>query len=192
MIVGAILTQRAAWRNAKASIDALRAANLLSVRGIDAGSPEQIAKLIRPSVFHNAKAAKLKAFAGHLSESWDGDLSRFLAQPADRLRRELLDIHGVGPETADAILLYAAGGETFIADGYAFRLFERLGWWEGPRRYEALRQGVLSEVAAGADTYGEFHALIVRHGKEHCLPQPECSDCPIRSDCRWPTLERRG
>jgi endonuclease-3 related protein len=190
IIVGAILTQRASWRNAEIAIDALRREGLLSVRGISGAPEARIAELIRPSIFHNAKAAKLKAFVRAVCAESAGDLEAFLAEPGDRLRRRLLEIHGVGPETADAVLLYAVGRPVFIADAYAFRLFERLGWWDGPRRYEELRRNVMSALPSDAAGYGELHALIVRHGKERCRPRPRCAECTLRGACRFAMEER--
>jgi endonuclease-3 related protein len=190
MVVGAILTQRASWKNAAAAIEAVRREGLLSVRGIAGSSETRLASIIHSSVFHNAKAAKLKAFARAVCDEAHGDLGRFLSGSSEVLRDRLLRIHGVGPETADAVLLYAAGAPTFIADAYAFRLFERLGLWDEPRRYERLRARVMASLPGDAGLCGELHALIVCHGKARCRARPRCGGCPLVQDC--PSAEVDG
>ena len=136
VIAGAILVQRAAWTNAKRALDALRESGLLSVAALDAATQGTIAGAVRPAVFYNAKAVKLKAFARHVAETHAGDLGRLLSVSTDALRKELLSIHGIGPETADVILLYAAGRPSFVIDAYTRRLLARLGWPEGAMSYE--------------------------------------------------------
>ena len=190
MAVGAILTQRVAWRNAETSIRRLRQSKLLSAKCIDRAPVEAIAEAVRPALFYNAKAAKLKALAHVVVADWRGSFSALLAQPTDALRHALLGIHGIGSETADVILLYAAKRPTFVADRYALRLFERLGWTSGGTRYETVRATVMAAWPADADDYGELHALIVRHGKERCGARPVCSGCPARRMCLYP--KRKG
>jgi endonuclease-3 related protein len=142
MAVGAILTQRVAWRNAEAAIQRLRRSKLLSAKSLDRAPVEAIAEAVRPALFYNAKAAKLKALAHVVAADWGGDLFGLLAQPTDALRHALLEIHGIGSETADVILLYAAKRPAFVADRYALRLFERLGWMLAQTRTERQTDGV--------------------------------------------------
>ena len=190
MAVGAVLTQRVAWRNAQAAIQRLRQSRLLSAERLDRAPVEAIAEAVRPALFYNAKAAKLKALAHVVAAGWGGDLFGLLAQPTETLRHALLGIHGIGSETADVILLYAAKRPTFVADRYALRLFERFGWASASARYETVRAAVMAVWPADADDYGELHALIVRHGKERCGPRPVCSGCPVRGMCLYP--KRKG
>lgn len=187
--VGAILTQRVAWRNAAAALSGLRRADLLSPAALDVAPAEAIAEAIRPALFYNAKATKLKALARALLERWGGDPTAMRDEPPDAVRAALLAVHGIGSETADAILLYVARRPTFVADRYALRLFERLGWVSPGATYEPVRAAVMAAWPADADAYGELHALIVCHGKERCGPRPTCSGCPVESAAlRW---ERR-
>ncbi len=190
--VGAILTQRVAWRNAAAALSGLRRANLLSPAALSLAPIESIAEAIRPALFYNAKATKLKALACAVLETWGGDPTAMRGEPPDAVRTALLGIHGVGSETADAILLYVAKRPTFVADRYALRLFERMRWVVPGVGYEAARAAVMAAWPADADAYGELHALIVCHGKERCGPSPTCSGCPLLSICTHPKRRRSG
>ena len=183
MIAGAILTQRTAWRNAEQAIEQLRVDGLLSVAAIHDATIERLIEAIRPAGFYHGKARKLKAFAAHAAEHYGGDLGRLFAVQGDVLRRELLGLHGIGEETADAILVYAAEVPTFVIDAYARRLLARLGWIEGGEPYEQLRRMFLDRLPHDARRLGEYHALIVRHGKAHCRAAPICTDCPLQTIC---------
>ena len=183
MIVGAILTQRTGWRNAEQALQGLRECGLLSVEAIGEAPVERVAESIRAAGFHNAKAKKLKALTAYLIERHKGDLSRVFSLPTNGLREELLGLFGIGEETADAILVYAAGKPSFVIDAYARRLLARLGWIDGGERYRDLRGLFLSALPSDVGLLGEFHALIVRHGKEHCRSSPICTGCPIRAIC---------
>ena len=184
VIVGAILVQRAAWSNAQRALEILNSRRLLSLAALASEPQERIAEAIRPAIFYNAKAKKLKAFATFVVERYQGDLDLLLALPMERMRRELLSIHGVGPETADVILLYAAGRPSFVVDAYTQRLVSRLGWPEGGLGYERLRASFMSSLPFDVSLFGEFHALVVQHAKSHCRPTPLCADCPLLSICR--------
>lgn len=183
VIVGAILTQRTAWRNVEHAIRGLRASGLLAAAALDGASMERVAEAIRPAGFYNAKAGKLKAFAAHLMREHGGDLERLLARADDALREELLGLHGIGEETADAILVYAAERPSFVIDAYTRRLLTRLGWIAGHESYGELRKLFLDALPGDVEVLGEFHALIVRHGKAHCRADPACGGCPVRSIC---------
>ena len=183
VILGAILTQRTTWRNVERAIQGLRECGLLSVEAIGGAPVERVAESIRAAGFYNVKAKKLKTFATCLIERHEGDLSRLLSLPTDGLREELLSLFGIGEETADAILVYAAERPSFVIDAYARRLLARLGWIDGGERYRDLRNLFLSALPGDVALLGEFHALIVRHGKAHCRSSPICQGCPIRSAC---------
>jgi endonuclease-3 related protein len=183
VVVGAILTQRTAWRNVERAIEGLRECGLLSVEAIGGAPVERVADSIRAAGFYNVKAKKLKAFAACLIERYGGDLSRLFSLRTDELRTELLRLFGIGEETADAILVYAAERTGFVIDAYARRLLARLGWIDGGERYQDLRDLFLSALPSDVGLLGEFHALIVRHGKTHCRSSPLCEGCPIRLAC---------
>jgi endonuclease III related protein len=183
IIAGAILTQSAAWANVEKALANLRAAGVLSPAGIAEIADGELAELIRPSGYFNAKARKLKAFVGLLEERAAGDLERLLSLPAAELRALLLATHGIGQETADSILLYAAGRPVFVIDAYARRMFSRLGLEPEMDTYEGWR-GLFSEsLPADAGMFNEYHALIVRHGKQVCRKRPLCPKCPLVAIC---------
>jgi endonuclease-3 related protein len=183
MIAGAILTQRTGWRNAEQALQNLTESGFLSAEAIDAAPVERVGEAIRAAGFHNAKARTLKAFAGFLIERHDGDFDKLFALSTDDLRGALLDLFGIGEETADAILVYAAKRPTFVIDAYARRLLRRLGWIDGGEPYRDLRDLFLSALPSDVDLLGEFHALIVRHGKAHCRSDPVCDGCSVARLC---------
>ena len=183
VIVGAILTQRTTWRNVEHAMMALNESDLLSVDALVVTPQEQVSETIRPAGFYNAKARKLKAFASFLAERYGGNLEALFTVPTADLRSELLGIHGIGEETADAILVYAAGRPSFVIDAYTRRLLKRLAWIDGNESYDELRSLFLRALPCDVGLLGEFHALIVRHGKAHCRARPDCGGCPIRRIC---------
>jgi len=189
VVVGAVLTQAAAWTNVEKAIDNLKAAGVLSPRGILETPLDDLARLVHPAGYYRAKARKLKAFVEMLFERHGGDLDRLFALPAPELRRELLATHGIGPETADAVILYAAGWPCFVIDAYTRRVFGRLGL--APARDEYASWQALFEGALPPDValYNEYHALIDRHAKTFCRKEPLCGQCVLRQVC--PT-GRRG
>jgi endonuclease-3 related protein len=183
VIVGAILTQSAAWANVEKAIANLKAAGSLSPDGLARVSEGELARLIHPAGYFNAKARKLKAFEALLSERFDGEVERLLAAPVEELRPLLLATHGIGPETADSILLYAAGRPVFVIDAYTRRLFSRLGMAPGRDSYDSWWALFMDNLEADAATFNEYHALVVRHGKEVCRRQPRCDVCPLLEGC---------
>lgn len=184
VIVGAILTQNTNWNNAARAIDALRAADKLSAAAIRATRADQLAALIRPSGYFNAKARKLRAMAEFIGETAD-DLDARFSGDTGTLRRALLGVHGVGPETADSILLYAAGRPVFVVDAYTTRVISRLGLTGENPGYDSLQRFFTANLAPDAALFNEFHALIVGLGKEVCRPTPRCPECCLNSRCRW-------
>ncbi len=182
IMVGAVLTQNTAWTNVEKAIANLRANRALSARVIISTPSRTLAKWLRPSGYFNIKAQRLKAFC-----TWYLDKGR-RARHMDTatLRRELLDVHGIGPETADDILLYAYQRPVFVIDAYTRRLFRRLGLIQGDEGYETLRALFETRLARRADriaVFNEYHALIVRHAKEICRTKPRCEACCLRRRC---------
>lgn len=148
VVAGAYLTQNTAWTNVEQAMENLRRAGALSVEGIRCARLEELETLVRPAGYFRQKAARLKMFVGHLDAKYGGSLERMLAQPTERLRQELLGLTGIGPETADSILLYAASHEVFVVDTYTRRVFERHGLVNGETSYDEIRlavQGALAE-----------------------------------------------
>jgi endonuclease-3 related protein len=182
-IIGAILTQNTAWRNVDRALDNLRAAQALSPRRLRELPLEALAQLLRPSGYFNAKATKLKAFADHLGERHNDDLDAFLAQDAVPLRRELLSIYGIGEETADDILLYAAGLPSFVVDAYTRRILRRLGVAPQRDRYGDFQSLFHQNLYPDAKLFNEYHALLDRHAKETCQKSPLCDGCCLLGLC---------
>jgi len=177
--VGAILTQNTAWTNVEKAIANLKAARLLSVRAIDKCERSKLAQAIRPSGYYNQKAIKLKAFCAHIIARHGGSLGRLLAQQIGPLRRELLSLPGVGPETADSMILYAAEKPIFVVDAYTRRIVSRMGLASPDVSYEDLQELFHRYLKRDVAFYNEFHAQIVYVGKDFCRKQnPRCTECP--------------
>ena len=195
VILGAYLTQNTSWKAVERSLDNLRAAGALTIEGLRRITTEELSGLIRPSGFYTRKAPALKAFVAMLDAEFAGSLDRLGAVPTDLLRRRLLELPGVGPETTDAILLYALGHAVPMADEYLRRIVERHHLLDPPPRkdrrgYDALvrltREAFSGELAEGhAQFFNEFHALTVTVGKAHCGKSARCSDCPLAADLRF-------
>jgi endonuclease-3 related protein len=192
MILGAYLTQNTAWKAVERSLANLRAAGALTLDGLRSIPLEELQRLIQPSGFPSRKAPALKAFVALLDEEFSGSLDQLAASPTDALRRRLLSLPGVGPETADAILLYALGHPIPVADEYLRRIAERhrlLKPSPGRNRqgYDSLadltRQAFASDAAKNqARLFNEFHALTVAVGKAHCRRSALCAGCPLAGD----------
>ena len=182
-MVGAVLTQRTAWANAARAIDSLRQAGLLAPQRMRAEPVESLAAHIRASGFFRTKARKLHALCAYLG-SYGDDVARLREADATRLRAELLTVHGIGPETADAIMLYAVGVPTFVVDAYAQRIFKRLGEPSAEGSYGRFQAWLMDGLPGNTDLLGEYHALLVRHGREVCVArQPRCDACTLRPWC---------
>lgn len=179
VILGAILTQNTAWKNVVAAIGNLRANGLLSFDKICAVPASYLAQLIRPSGFYNQKTKKVKAFCDHVAERWNGDLDGFLVQDTEPLRAELLEIRGIGPETADSIVLYAAFKPSFVVDAYTYRIFFRHGWVDESISYDELRDHFMGALEPDVAFFQEFHALLVKTGHLYCRTKPQCETCPL-------------
>ena len=185
MIAGAILTQAASWRNVELALDNLRSAGIADWPAVYALPADELAELVRPSGYYNAKARKLKAFAAHVCDGYDGDLDGMFAGDTKTVRRELLGIHGIGPETADDILVYAAGKPSFVIDAYTIRILKRVGLEpDGRDNYDGWQRLFHAGIPAEVQVYNEFHALLDRHHKEVCAKNnPQCHACCLQEIC---------
>lgn len=181
VIVGAILTQSTAWGNVERAIANLRAARVLTPTAIARLRLSRLAELVRPSGYFRQKAKKLKAFVRFLDSEYRGSLGRMFATPTEKLREQLLAVHGIGPETADSILLYAGNHPVFVVDAYTHRIFGRHGITDGKADYESVRAQVEASLPRDVGLFNEFHALIVNTGKNWCRKSsPRCDGCPLR------------
>jgi endonuclease III related protein len=180
IIVGAILTQNTSWTNVERAIANLRAAGVLSPAAIDQVPVGRLQSLIRSSGYFRQKARKLKAFCRFLRSQYGGSLRRMFDTPTIMLRERLLGVFGIGPETADSILLYAGGHPVFVVDAYAKRLLARHGWIGQNAKYEEVRWMFERHSPGNTRWFNEFHALIVNAGKKFCRAQePLCEQCPL-------------
>jgi endonuclease-3 related protein len=181
VIVGAILTQSTAWGNVERAIGNLRSARLLTPSAMLRARTQRLAGLVRPSGYFRQKAKKLKAFVRFLHNAYGGSLKGMFQTPTSQLREELLSVHGIGPETADSILLYAGNHPVFVVDAYTHRIFGRHAITNGKPDYETVRDLFESSLPRRQELFNEFHALIVNTGKNWCRKSaPRCEECPLR------------
>jgi len=182
VIVGAILTQNTSWGNVERAIANLRSAQMLTPSAIAAARMARLAALVRPSGYFRQKAKKLKAFVRFLQREYGGSLKRMFETPTEILREKLLSVHGIGPETADSILLYAGKHAVFVVDAYTHRIFGRHGITNGEPEYENVRALVEAALPRDSQLFNEFHALVVNTGKNWCRKkEPRCAECPLGS-----------
>jgi len=182
VIVGAILTQNTSWSNVERAIAALRREKLLTATAIEKVSTARLAALIRSSGYFRQKARKLKGFVRFLQREHQGSLNKLFATPTGKLREQLLAVHGIGPETADSILLYAGRHKVFVVDAYTRRILERHALVHPKASYEEIRALFEQSLPAEPSLYNEYHALIVQTGKHFChTRQPDCEHCALRS-----------
>jgi len=180
VVVGAVLTQNTNWKNVERAIAGLRRENLLDPRALEAVDADRLAEAIRPSGYYRVKARRLKNLMHLLAERFGGDLDALLALPTGALRETVLSVSGIGPETADSILLYAAGRPVFVVDAYTARILYRHGMVEGDVTYDDLQSLFHGALAEDADLFGEYHALLVAVGKRWCNKRaPQCGGCPL-------------
>ncbi len=181
VIVGAILTQNTAWSNVEKAIRRLRAARALNPETLHRARLEQVAEWIRPAGYFNVKARRLRAFTDLLYGRFAGKLNRLFALDTAALRAALLSVNGIGPETADSILLYAAQRPRFVIDAYTRRVLVRHGWIGPEAGYDEMAALFMRTVPEDTALYNEYHALLVRLGKYYCKPVPQCAACPLRA-----------
>lgn len=184
--IGAILTQNTAWTNVERALSNLKRAGVLtknmrrSLEMLHATPQARLAQWVRPSGYFRQKARRLKHFLRHAMERHGGDLERWYRRPLGALRRELLSLDGIGPETADSILLYAAGKRVLVVDAYTRRVLARHGFPVLGLSYDELRFFLEARLPRSARLYNEFHALLVNVGKTWCRPRaPRCGACPL-------------
>lgn len=189
VVVGAILTQNTSWKNVEKALANLNKVNFFTnSRSIFSFSLSQIKDLIKPAGFYNQKALYLKNFIDYVEDKYNGDLEKFLDNPSiENLRKELLGLKGIGPETADSIILYAAQKPTFVVDAYTIRIFNRLCLCSSSNRYSEVKNYIEKDLAssnAKQKLFSEFHALLVKVGKEFCRKnKPLCRNCPLYKVC---------
>jgi len=189
VMVGAVLTQNTAWSNVEKAMAKLKRERLLTPSRMFNAAPEKLASLIRPSGYFNVKVKRLRHLLSFIHIRYSGSLKRmFSAEPA-LLRQQLLEINGIGPETADAILLYAGEKAFFVVDAYTKRIFSRQGLIVSNADYHAVQDFFMNNLPRDTRFYNEYHALIVRVGKEHCKKtKPLCSGCPLSCE-QFPVSE---
>lgn len=184
VVVGAYLTQNTSWRAVEKSIANLKSHGVLTLSGLRDIAEEDLRALVQPSGFMLRKAAAIKAFIAFLDREYNGSLDRLAAQETAVVRKQLLTLPGVGPETADAILLYALGHTVMVVDEYLKRVTTRHGLVDGKARYDEIQKLALDafaedDAATRVQHYNEFHAVIVELGKRHCKREPLCDGCPL-------------
>jgi len=181
VMVGAILTQNTAWSNVEKAITNLKQSDMLSAQLIVQTPADKLAEIIRPSGYFNVKTKRLKSFCHWYLQQ--GGFTALSTQASEDLRQGLLSVNGIGPETADDMLLYAFHRPVFVIDTYTRRLFTRIGCADGQAGYDELRIEVEQSLHNNVKDMNEFHALIVRHAKDNCKVKPVCNSCVISNNC---------
>jgi len=180
VIVGAILTQNTAWTNVEKAIHNLKKAKLLTPGKLHDLSQDEIAKYIRPAGYFNIKAKRLKYFLNYLFDNYGGNLKKMFKKRTDAVRRELLSVNGIGPETADSILLYAGNHPVFVVDAYTKRIFSRHQVVKTDADYHNIQELFMKNLPHDVKMFNEYHALIVKAGRDFCRTRkPLCSRCPL-------------
>jgi endonuclease-3 related protein len=180
IMLGAVLVQNTAWRNVELAINNLRDAGLMEPHALYNVPPAELAELIRPAGYYQLKTKRLRNLLRFLIEEHDGSLESMFSTGLSSLREQLLAINGIGRETADAILLYAGGLPTFVVDTYTHRILARHGWLDYDASYDDIKDYFESTLPGDAALYNEYHALLVRIGKDYCKRSaPNCEECPL-------------
>ena len=180
VMVGAILTQNTNWTNVEKAISNLKNKDLLSLDRLLSLSIEDLAGEIRPAGYYNIKAKRLKNLLNFILDQYDGDIEGLLQEETDRLREGLLSVNGVGPETADSIILYAAKRPLFVIDTYTHRILNRHAMAGEEATYYDMQGLFMDNLPEDAPLFNEFHALIVQTGKNYCRKKPRCENCPLK------------
>lgn len=183
IFVGAILTQQTAWVNVEKAISNLKRMNMLDLKIMAKGGKE-LERAIHSSGYYRQKAKRLSKASRYILEHY-GTIQCFLSLETQKLRKELLSIKGIGPETADSIILYAAERPVFVVDAYTFRILERLKLYTGKKDYHTLQALFHISLPPHLDLYQDFHAQFVALGKNHCRKNPICNGCPLRERCGY-------
>ena len=184
--IGAILVQNVSWANTTKAIDRLLSEDLLTLQHLDAAPLETIEKCVLSTRFYKMKAKKLKTFASYFTANWRGDWGLMKTAGLEKVRSDLLAVWGIGPETADDILLYAVELPTFVVDAYTRRIFSRLGIASETVSYERMRRFFMDNLPGEIALYNQYHALIDALGHRVCLSKkPRCRECPLLSLCAF-------
>jgi len=180
VMVGAVLTQNTNWTSVEKAIANLKSRGLLSPRKLHELPTPELAQLIRPAGYFNIKAKRLKNLVRFLCDEFDGDLDALFRLSVDELREMLMSVSGVGRETCDSIILYAAGKPTFVVDTYTHRVLVRHDLIDESAGYDEIKEVFESSLPGNVQLFNEFHALLVRVGKLYCRKKPKCAECPLR------------
>lgn len=186
IIVGAILTQNTAWRNVEKALNELRRTHSLSMKAMRELPEAELADRIRSSGYYNQKARKLKAFISFVDQTYAGSLKRMANEETPVLREALLRVKGIGPETADSILLYAFDHPSFVIDAYTYRVLTRHGWLPEGVSYAEMKAFFEQAIAPDVELYNDYHAQLVAVGHHFCRKTAHCDGCPLE-----PWLPRR-
>lgn len=179
MMVGAILTQNTNWKNVEKAIGNLKRMNLISLKALSSVHISELAQEIRPAGYYNIKAKRLKNLINFIVHHYNGNMSNLLEEETQALRQGLLSVNGIGPETADSILLYTANRPVFVIDTYTHRILNRHGMIEDQSTYQELQELFMDSLPEDSSLFNEFHALIVEAGKDYCRKKPLCEGCPL-------------
>lgn len=185
VMVGAVLTQAVAWRNVQKAIANLEQRGLMSPEKIYHSSTAELEELLRPTRYFKMKTKKLQALIRFLVDEYQGSLERLFKEELIPLRKKLLAVYGLGPETVDSILLYAGGLPVFVVDEYTRRIFWRLGFTPEKISYQKLQEFFTANLPAEVQLYNEFHALIDHLGNRFCHTNPDCLPCPLKEICHY-------
>lgn len=180
---GAILTQNTSWKNVEKAITQLNKNNLINIDKILKINNKKLALIIKSSGYHNQKAIKLKNFCQYLNKNYNNYLKELFKKNIDELRNELLSVNGIGPETADSMILYAAKKPIFVIDAYTKRIINRIGFKE--ETYDELQELFMDNLEPNEKSFNEYHALLVELGKNYCKKKPICGNCPINKMCNY-------
>jgi endonuclease-3 related protein len=185
MIAGALLTQFVSWKNVEVAIKNLKDEGLLNILALCEADSAYLEELVKPARFYRQKAKKLKEFSSHVKINYAGNLQKLLGKDMHELRKELLSLYGIGEETADSILLYAAEKPIFVVDAYTRRIFSRLGFFKEDASYGKMQEFFMDNLEHDVKLFNEYHALIVGVGNNYCSnKKPKCAICPLAGTCK--------
>ena len=183
--IGAILTQNTSWKNVETAINNLKSVMDINIENLSAISTDELSLLIRPSGFYKLKSKRIKGLIEFINNQYEGKIENMEFEDIKSLRPGLLSVNGIGPETADCILLYALNKPVFVIDKYTYRLLYRHGLIERGASYPEMQNLFMENMENSPELFGEFHALIVEAGKNHCKKKAICEDCPVNFDAHY-------
>jgi endonuclease-3 related protein len=184
IMVGTILTQNTSWKNVEKAIHNLHNKKIMSVEGILKTSQKALAKLIKPAGYYNQKSERIILLAKYLQKNYDSKPSKMFKKDVKDLKKELLNLKGIGNETADSIILYAAKKPIFVVDAYTKRIFSRMGFFKENETYENVQKFFMQNLKSNYKLYNEYHALIVELAKRSCIKKKICEKCIVKKFCR--------